>query len=65
MRYCADLDVCHEYMVGIKWPDGKVCCPKCGGDKVGEIKSRRMFQCKTKGCRKQFSTKVGTLTLGS
>jgi len=57
----SDPDVCHKHMVGIKWPDGNIVCPECGGEKVGEIKSRRMFQCKTTECRKQFSTKVGTI----
>src|SRR5580704_14429152 len=61
VRYFSDLDACHSYMVSIKWPDGKIVCPKCGGDKIGEIKSRRMFQCKAKECRKQFSAKVGTI----
>ncbi len=61
VRYFSDLDVCHAYMVKIKWPDGQICCPECGCIEVGEIKSRRMFQCKTKGCRKQFSVKVGTI----
>jgi len=61
VRYFADPDVCHKYMVDIKWPTGKIVCPKCGGEHVGEIKSRRMFQCKAKDCRKQFSTKVNTI----
>ena len=61
VRYFSDLDVCHKFMVGIKWPNGRITCPKCGGDRIGQIKSRRMFQCKAKGCRKQFSTKVGTV----
>ena len=61
VRHFSDLDVCHEYMVRIKWPDGKIVCPKCGSTHIGEIKSRRMFQCKHADCRKQFSTKVGTI----
>jgi transposase-like protein len=61
VRHFSDLAVCHEYMMNIKWPDGKIICPKCGGEHVGEIKSRMMFQCKAKDCRKQFSTKVGTI----
>lgn len=61
VTYFADPDVCHEYMKGIKWPTGEITCPKCGGDNIGEIKSRRMFQCKAKDCRKQFSVKVGTI----
>ncbi len=61
VRHFSDLDVCHEYMIGVKWPDGKITCPKCGGTEVGRIASRRMIQCKAKGCRKQFSSKVGTI----
>lgn len=56
-----DAGACHAYMVNLKWPDGKIVCPKCGGDKIGNIASRCMLQCKTKGCRKQFSAKVGTI----
>lgn len=61
VRHFSDLAVCDEYMVGLKWPDGRIVCPKCGGDKVGRITSRRMLQCKAAGCRKQFSAKVGTI----
>lgn len=61
VRYFSDLDACHEYMLGIKWPDGHVACPICGCLEVGYIKSRRMLQCKSKECRKQFSAKVGTI----
>lgn len=61
VRHFTDLNVCHEYMIGVKWPDGRIVCPKCGGDKIGRITSRRMLQCKAKDCRKQFSAKVGTI----
>ncbi|HUT88316.1 MAG TPA: IS1595 family transposase [Thermoguttaceae bacterium] len=59
VRYYADPEVCHQLMVKAKWPDGKIVCPECGGRSIGEIKSRRMFQCRE--CRKQFSAKVGTI----
>ena len=61
VTYFADADVCHNYMKSLKWPDGCITCPNCGGDNIGEIASRRMFQCKAKDCRKQFSVKVGTI----
>jgi transposase-like protein len=61
VMHFADPDLCHEYLKGLKWPDGGVTCAACGGEVVGEIKSRRMFQCKAKECRKQFSVKVGTI----
>lgn len=59
VRYYVDPDVCHALMVKAKWPNGKVTCPECGARKIGEITSRRMFQCKE--CRKQFSAKIGTI----
>jgi transposase-like protein len=62
VRYFADLDVCHEYMRRIKWPDGKIVCPKCGGDLCGEISTRPgKLKCNRNACGKQFSFKVGTI----
>lgn len=61
VRYFTDPQICHEYMVNLKWPDGKITCPKCGGENIGNITSRQMMQCKAKGCRKQFTTKVATI----
>ena len=61
VRYFSDIDVCHEYMIKIRWPDGNIKCPKCGCDRIGRIASRRMLQCREKSCRKQFSTKCGTI----
>jgi transposase-like protein len=59
VRFFADLDVCHNYLASLKWPDGVITCPRCGAATVGFIQSRRMYQCR--GCRKQFSVKVGTI----
>ena len=61
MRVYSDLSTCEQFMVSIKWPDGCVTCPNCGVSNIGRIASRRKFQCKAKGCRKQFSVKVGTI----
>lgn len=61
VTHFADEDVCHETLLGAKWPDGKIVCPKCGGDKIGRITSRRKLQCKAPTCRRQFSAKVGTV----
>lgn len=59
IRYFADKDTCHEFMVKMRWPNGEVACPNCECKKVGFIKTRRTWQCKE--CKKQFSTKVGTI----
>lgn len=61
VRYFSDPKVCFETMLGAKYPDGVITCPKCSGDKVGVVRSRSLLQCKAKDCRKQFSVKVGTI----
>jgi transposase-like protein len=60
IRFFSDLDVANDFVAAIRWPEGP-SCPTCGGRDLGYIKSRRLWQCKTKGCRKQFSVKVGTI----
>jgi transposase-like protein len=55
-----DPDNCFNYMVNLRWPDG-VSCPSCGRKDVRFISTRRMWECKSKHPRKQFSVKVGTI----
>jgi len=61
VRYYADRKMCFDTMLEVKWPDGKIVCPKCGKDAIGQVQSRSMLQCKAQDCRKQFSIKVGTI----
>ena len=41
-----------------RWPNG-VQCPRCGHQETSFLSTRRIWKCK--GCRKQFSVKVGTI----
>ena len=43
----------------LRWPDGKITCPRCGFNQHSFISSRRIWFCK--GCKKQFTIKVGTI----
>lgn len=56
------VDRADECVRSIRFPGG-VCCPHCGSVNVGEIKSRRRFQCRD--CRKQFSLITGTIMEGT
>ncbi len=58
--YFSDPDNCVNYLVVRRWPDG-VACPTCGSKNVGFVKSRRVWQCKTRHSKSQFSVKVGTI----
>ncbi len=61
IRYFSEPDVCLDYMVKLRWPDGRVICPTCGTDEVRFISTRRLWECKNKHPRRQFSIKVGTV----
>ncbi len=59
--YFADADNCREYLMARRWPNGAVACPTCGSDKVSFVLSRKLWQCKTRHPKAQFSIKVGTI----
>lgn len=61
IRYFTDPDVCQDFMVKLRWPGGKVICPTCGRDDVRYIATRRLWECKDKHAKRQFSVKVGTI----
>ncbi len=56
----SDTDTCNDFMVSQRWPQG-VECPTCGRKDVRYIATRRIWECKEKHPRKQFSVKVGTI----
>jgi hypothetical protein len=60
IRYFADPDVTLRTMVELRWPNG-VCCPTCGRTDPRFIATRRLWECKEKHPRRQFSAKVGTI----
>jgi transposase-like protein len=59
IEYFADPERAFVYAVNWRWPNGVVACPRCGHDQHSFIKTRRIWFCK--GCKKQFTVKVGTI----
>ena len=57
-RLYGSEDLCHEHLVGQRWPNGFVC-PKCEKSKFSYAATRRIFQCSA--CRAQTSAKSGTI----
>jgi transposase-like protein len=60
IEYFSDADRCHAFAVAMRWPSG-VACPTCGEVEPRFISTRRLFECKSKHARRQFSVKVGTI----
>lgn len=57
--YFADQDRAFRYAVELRWPDGRVTCPRCGSQEHSFVSTRKIWFCK--GCKKQFTVKVGTI----
>lgn len=58
VTFFSDPDMALNFVANLRWPDG-VTCPRCGGQSVSFLKTRRIWKCK--GCTKQFSAKLGTV----
>lgn len=53
-----------KWFVEQRWPQG-VCCPECGSFNVQTRKTRKPQPYRCRDCRKDFSTKTGSLMEGS
>lgn len=65
IQYFSCPDRCLQYFAQKRWENGVATCPHCGSKDASFIATRRMWKCKNKECRKQFSVKVGTIMEGS
>jgi transposase-like protein len=59
VSFFSDPQRTFDYAVKLRWPDGKVTCPRCDSTEHSFISTRRIWFCK--GCKKQFTVKVGTI----
>jgi transposase-like protein len=61
IKFFSDDLTCIKLIASRRWADGVAICPKCNDTNNTFLPSRKVWQCKNKGCRKQFSVKVGTI----
>lgn len=61
IRYFSDPDVCLQFMIDLRWPDGVVTCPHCGRTDPRFLANARVWECRANHPRKKFSIKVGTI----
>jgi transposase-like protein len=57
----SDEQFCIDLIAAMRWVDGQAICPKCSEKNNHFMASRKVWQCKNKECKKQFSVKVGTI----
>lgn len=60
IKYFSDEQICIDSVAEMKWPVGEISCSGCG--EVGNtlwLANQKRWKCR--GCKKQFSVKVGTI----
>jgi transposase-like protein len=58
VKYFANSDIANSFVAALRWPNG-VVCPRCESTSVAALSTRQVWKCR--GCKKQFSVKVGTI----
>lgn len=61
IQFFTSYENCRDFMVSIRWADGKVRCPQCGADKITYLENARLYRCYGDHPKQKFSLKVGTI----
>jgi transposase-like zinc ribbon protein len=61
IQYFNNAENCRNFMIAMRWPDGKVLCPRCGSSKVAWLDNAKLYYCSEKHPKQKFSLKVGTI----
>ena len=61
IQFFGDFENCRQFMIAIRWPDGKVRCPICDSEKVTYLEKARVYRCYGDHPKQKFSLKVGTV----
>lgn len=59
--YFSNPENCRQFMVSVRWPDGKVRCPHCDSEKVTYLAKAKVYRCYGDHPKQKFSLKVGTI----
>ena len=64
-RMFPDDATAERWFIEQRWPGGEINCPACGSVNIQERATRKPQPYRCRDCRKDFSTKTGTLMQGS
>ncbi len=57
----ADFENCRQFVIDLRWADGKVRCPYCTSEKVSYLEKAKLYKCYGDHPKQKFSLKVGTI----
>ena len=61
IQFFGDYENCRQFMIAVRWEDGKVRCPYCDSDRVTYLEKARLYRCYGRHPRQKFSLKIGTV----
>jgi transposase-like protein len=61
IQFFADYENCRQFMVAVRWPDGKIKCPYCQCEKVTYLEKAKVYRCYGDHPKQKFSLKIGTV----
>jgi transposase-like protein len=59
--YFAAFENCRQFVIDLRWSDGKVRCPYCQSEKVSYLATAKLYKCYGDHPKPKFSLKVGTI----
>jgi transposase-like protein len=65
VKYFSDEDRCRTMLEKMRWPDGRIYCPKCGVGGAYRMGDCKNYKCREKKCGSRFSVTVGSVMEGS
>jgi transposase-like protein len=61
IQFFSDFENCRQFMIAVRWADGKVRCPQCDSEKVTYLAKARVYRCYGDHPKQKFSLKIGTV----
>lgn len=61
IQFFGEYENCRQFMIAVRWSDGKVRCPYCEADKVTYLEKARLYRCYGDHPKQKFSLKIGTI----
>jgi transposase-like protein len=61
IQFFGDFENCRQFMIAVRWADGKVRCPQCDSEKVTYLANARVYRCYNDHLKQKFSLKIGTV----
>jgi transposase-like protein len=61
IQFFSDYENCRQFMISVRWLDGKVRCPYCDSERVTYLEAARLYRCYGDHPKQKFSLKIGTV----